>query len=284
MKVLLALLLACCAATGPALAAEEPAASRDDGRMRIVPYQPDNVVDLVASVGSSLALQFDDKETVADIWVSDSSKTDIRMTAAGNVAIVKPAVALPAEPMFVRTQRADGGIRLYTFQLEVKPADDPGPNTDTMYRVRFTYPEDVEAAHAAAARVAAAARATRIAARHLADPSQAGPSNYRYVAQGDRNLVPVEMWDDGLSTYIRYAGNQRIPSVYVIDPDGEEALTNYSVEGSLITIHQTALRFRLRDGDTVLCIWNRGWNPAGSNPGTGTTKPDVMRELRDGRS
>jgi type IV secretion system protein VirB9 len=280
MRILPVLLLVSCAAAARALAAQEPAPAPNDGRMRIVPYQRDNVVHLVTSVGSSLALQFDDKETVADIWVSDSSKTDIRMTAAGNVAIVKPAVALPSEPMFVRTQRADGSLRLYTFQLEVRQTDDPGPNADTMYRVRFTYPGDLAAARAAAARSDAAARADKIAARHLADASPAEPMNYRYVAKGDRNLVPIEMWDDGLSTYIRYAGNQRIPSVYVVDPDGKEALTNYSVEGSLITIHQTAPRFCLRDGDTVLCIWNRGWNPAASNPGTGTTNPDVVRELR----
>ncbi|MFC7694210.1 hypothetical protein ACFQY5_37600 [Paeniroseomonas aquatica] len=36
---------------------------------------------------------------------------------------------------------------------------------------------------------------------------------------------------------------------------------------------------RLRDGEAVLCIINQGFDATGRNPGTGTTDPDVVREL-----
>jgi type IV secretion system protein VirB9 len=65
----------------------------------------------------------------------------------------------------------------------------------------------------------------------------------------------------------------------VIDPDGKEATAAYSVDGSTVQVGETARELRLRDGDTVLNIYNLGYNAVGSNPGTGTTSPDVVRVI-----
>jgi type IV secretion system protein VirB9 len=89
--------------------------------------------------------------------------------------------------------------------------------------------------------------------------------------------VSPAVWDDGQSTMIRLLGNSRIPSVYVVGPDGKEAVANYSVSGDLITVHQVAPQLRLRDGDAVLCLTNNAFNPVGVNYATGTTSPDVVR-------
>ena len=91
------------------------------------------------------------------------------------------------------------------------------------------------------------------------------------------------MWDDGQSTFLRYPGNRRLPTFFVVHSDDKrrEASVNYSVAtNGLVTLHQTAGEFRLRDGDQVLCIFNRAFNRIGRNPGTGTTSADVVREAR----
>ena len=62
-----------------------------------------------------------------------------------------------------------------------------------------------------------------------------------------------------------------------MNPDGNEAATNYTVDGSRVIVHQTAPEFRLRDGNSVVCIKNNAWNPIGASPGTGTISPDVIR-------
>lgn len=80
---------------------------------------------------------------------------------------------------------------------------------------------------------------------------------------------------------LQFAGNARIPSIFVIDPDGKEATASYSVTGNIIQIGQTAREFRLRDGDTVLNVYNLGFGTVGGNPGTGTTSPQVMRVVGD---
>ena len=282
--LLAAALLATVVSFAPvAQAAQTPAPAPGDKRMRSIAYQPDDVVNVVTTLGSTLAIQFADSETVQDIWVSDSAKKDCKVQGAGNIALIKPATALPAAPMFVRTALSEGGFRLYTFQLQVKEGDTAEATPDTMFRIRFSYPADEAAARRAAAAKSRQERQDRLMQTRLASARSAAPVNWRYVAQGDQNLVPAETWDDGQSTFLRFLGNVRIPAVYVINPDGKEALVNYSVEGGLVTIHQTAPQFRLRDGDTVLAVINRAWDPVGSNPGTGTTTPAVARELRSTR-
>ena len=101
------------------------------------------------------------------------------------------------------------------------------------------------------------------------------------MAQGDRGLVPLAVWDNGYSTVLQFADNARIPAIFVIDPDGKEATASYSVDGETVQIGQTVREFRLRDGNTVLNIYNLGFDTVGGNPGTGTTSPQVTRVVGD---
>ncbi len=103
--------------------------------------------------------------------------------------------------------------------------------------------------------------------------------NYKYVAQGNSSLTPITVWDNGYSTVLQFPGNERIPAIFVIDLDGKEATASYSVSGNTVQVGQTAREIRLRDGDTVLNIFNLGYNTVGQNPGTGTTSPEVTRVI-----
>jgi type IV secretion system protein VirB9 len=307
MRPLVCLLLAGPVLATPAWALEAPKEGQHDPRMRVVTYDPDQVVDLHAAVGDTIAVRFADSETVTDVAASD--RADMKIAPNGSVLFLKPVRAMESQPMFVKTRRQDGSMRLYTFQWQAMgtppapaapptttngaslaravipsaaaaPAPAASPAGDAYYVVRFTYPADETAARAAVARKVTAARAAaRAQAALTAAPALAAP-NYRYVAQGDANLMPDRISDDGQSTSLHFPGNVRMPAVYVISPDGKEALTNYSVEDGTITIHQTARALRLRDGDTALNIWNQGWDPVGTNPGTGTTSKNVVRMIR----
>ena len=163
------------------------------------------------------------------------------------------------------------------------------------YSVQFTYPAD-EAAHrqaiwaaqAAKDLVASQAREARAQLQlahqqmeqHARDP-MSGDRNWHYVAQGDRSLLPMEVFDNGYSTVFRFPGNVRIPSVFVINPDGKEATPNYSVKGDLVQVDSVARGWRLRDGQTVLAIYNKAFDPVGKNPDTQTTSPNVQRVVKD---
>ena len=100
--------------------------------------------------------------------------------------------------------------------------------------------------------------------------------------RGDISLMPRWVWDNGYSTAFVFPGQQRMPSLYDVAPDGKESTASYSVHGDTIIATGTARQWRLRDGDTVMEIFDLSYNPVGSTPGTGTASPLVTRVLKGG--
>ena len=68
--------------------------------------------------------------------------------------------------------------------------------------------------------------------------------------------------------------------VYKVMEDGSEALLNTHMEDDVIVIHETAKKFVLRLGKSVLAIENRGFNDKGSFNRTGTDSNDSVRVTR----
>jgi type IV secretion system protein VirB9 len=280
----------------PALsrADQMPVSGAYDSRMRYVAYNPGQVVHLSTVVGATMVVTFGATETVTSVAETDTMH--LAAVPKGNYLFLKPSAALPLQPIIVLTQRQDGSLRRYVFEIEtVTGATTANGANGVYFSVQFTYPQDEAAAYAAAqdaeavqtARLnqIAAAAAARTAAASILDAQRTnpfiGPRNYRYVAQGDHSLAPLSVWDNGYSTVLQFPGNTPIPAVFVIDPDGKEATATYAVSGNTIQVDQTARELRLRDGDTALNIYNLGYNMVGSNPGTGTTSPDVQRLILD---
>jgi type IV secretion system protein VirB9 len=273
-----------------AYADQTPIAGHYDSRMRYVAYNPGQVVHLSTIVGATMVVTFAPDEIVTSVAETDS--LHLAAVPKGNYLFLKPSAMLTLQPIIVLTQRPDGSLRRYVFEIETVNAPSTADGAaGVFYAVQFTYPADEAAA--AAARAAADAtkveqlnqqalqRATQAAANAALQDEQtnpnAGPRNYRYVAEGDRSLAPVAIWDNGYSTLLQFAGNARIPSIFVIDPDGKEATASYAVNGDIVQLDQTAREWRLRDGDTVLDIFNLGYQSVGGNPETGTTSPAVSR-------
>lgn len=89
-------------------------------------------------------------------------------------------------------------------------------------------------------------------------------------------FAPV-VWDDGQSTFFRFPGNQRVPTISAITPDGREGAVNLSTSGDLVTAQQVAAKWVLRDGRQVACVVNHAYDPVGIRPDTGTSSPNVER-------
>ena len=149
------------------------------------------------------------------------------------------------------------------------------------YTIRFQYPADEAAANAAKWR-AMQARAKDDAAEialHQAPPSAV--RNVRYVAMGDLQIGPTEIFDDGNTTELHFPGNMRLPTIYTVAPDGAEAVVGgvTTEDNGVVKLHGTMPVVRLRDGGLVLCIFNLAYNAVGTGPGTGTTDPDIRRTV-----
>lgn len=293
MKKLALPLLCASLLSSPTWAEQDPQPGRHDPRMRYITYNEGQVVHLSTAIGATLVVGFDSKETVTAVAVTDSK--DLQAMPKGNFLFFKSKGPLPVQPVIVLTTNGSE-TRRYVFEVMTVDAKDLSASSPGVYySVQFTYPDQ----EAARRRAAFLDRAAKLRAGWQARQAQlqlqlahtqmeqrardpfSGIRNWRYIAQGDRSILPLEVFDNGFSTVFRFPGNVRIPSVFVINPDGKEATANYAVKGDLVQVDSVARGWRLRDGQTVLCIWNQAFDAVGQNPETGTTSPNVQRVVKE---
>jgi type IV secretion system protein VirB9 len=260
-----------------------------DSRMRYAAYNPGQVVHLSTEIGATLVVGFSDKESVDAVAETDT--VHLSAVPKGNYLFFRPTAALALQPVVVLTTLPDGKRRRYVFEIEtVATPSMANGSSGVYYSVQFTYPFDIAAEDAAKAAIAEKARQDAVKAVEQArtqallkkpenDPALAD-RNWRYVARGDRSLTPIAVFDNGYSTVFRFPENERIPAIFVINPDGKEATAPYSVSGGYAQVGMTAREFRLRDGNTVLEVFNLAYDTMGKNPATGTVSPDVQRQVK----
>jgi type IV secretion system protein VirB9 len=265
-----------------------PGANRKDARMRSVVYDRGQVVRLSTVAGTALVVTFSAAEKITAVAVTDSK--NLAAMPRDNFLFLKSHTPLAPQPVIVLTQ-GRRGMRRYVFEIEaVSPQRQAAEHRDIYYSVEFRYPGDEAAARAAVARRRAqqqqvvAQRAATRRARALLEqakvPQPTPSNNWRYVAKGSRSLMPAEVYDNGYSTFFRFPGAVRVPAIFRINPDGREATANTSVRGDYVVVSSVASGWRLRDGRTLLSIWNRAYDRTGNPPDTGTVSPAVMRVVK----
>lgn len=271
-------LTAAAIAFSSAHALQEPKGGARDDRVKIVTYDPANVVKIVGVVRTSTQVQFAEDEEIAHVAIGDSVAWEV--APAGNILFLKPREKHPPTNLQVVTTKRDGRKRSYNFELSIREGGSIGVGTGSYFMVRFSYPGD-EAAQREAERRAQAEVANAQTADNVIDFHAAyGPRNWSYSAQGTNAIEPAAVYDDGKSTYFRFEGNMDIPSIYLVSTDGSENLVPKDVRGELVVVHAIGPQFVLRRGGDALCIFNEAYNPQGINPQTGTTSPSVKRVVK----
>lgn len=112
--------------------------------------------------------------------------------------------------------------------------------------------------------------------------------NSRYVGWGSTAIAPVNVCDNGQMTFLRYQGQLRPPSVFILGPDGKEQALIPFMRGDTLVVPRVVKEMHLYSGQTALYVFNRAYNPAGVNPatgtladpGAGTISPGVQRVLK----
>lgn len=222
------------AGCGAALAESKPAAGRADSRVRFVAYDGTNVVRVETKMGVSTMLDLGDGEKVETLAAGDTVSWSIVPTKRGDVIFVKPLKAGAATNLSVVT----AGKKTFMFELREGAA--------TVFAVKFRYPDEERsrALLGAAKDLAAFPNLRRADAR----------GHYRnYVARGSDAYRPVEAFDDGLKTFLRFEGD--VPAFFLVQPDGTETLLNWRREGEFIVLDKVAAQLTLRKGSESTCVY-----------------------------
>jgi type IV secretion system protein VirB9 len=266
------------AVAGSAQAVEVPHPGQADPRIKTVDYDPLQVVRVVGAFRTATEVLFSDGETIEHVALGDTSGWDV--VAEKNILFAKPKAVRAPTNLIVTTTFGQGEVRHYTFELATRggPTGHAAPNT--FFVVRFRYPTQEKAILTAAISAEEQALQRKVLDLKLERGVLEGPRNLAYELQGSTSIAPSEVTDNGRFTVLRFPGQQAVPAIYAVTPDGTESLAPFDVRGEFVVIHQTGARFRLRRGREVLCIFNQAFKPYGVDLGTGTAAPQVDRTLK----
>jgi type IV secretion system protein VirB9 len=241
-----------------------PAVGKVDARVRVVAYDPEDVISLQGYVGYQIHLQFAEGEEFVNLGSGDNGAFDIG--AERNHFFIKPKEARAATNFTVLTN-----LRAYHFDYIVSSIAPVGAAARRMvYSIRFSYPEDE-------ARAAVADQQRRRADARMSQGATDRPRNSDYWFCGSDTLKPVSAHDDGVQTRLRFQARSDFPAMFVRNDDGSESLLNFNVEADEVVIHRVARRFVLRRGGLVGCVINRSFVGGGARTPTNTSATGVQR-------
>ena len=238
-------------------------ATFDDPRVRDVSYAPNAVYHLSGRIGYQIDIEFEAGERYVGLAAGDVN--GLSFESQDNHVFLKPKAASVVTNLTILTDR-----RHYYFDYSVSAnRATVTPASDTLYALRFRYPQE-------AARQAANDESTLHLDRALDIAVQ--PLNRRYGFCGSRFLQPTAAFDDGVRTHLSFPARAEFPAVDVQNDDGTESLVNFTVTSDGLTIHRIARRFILRRGALKGCVVNEGFDGSGERLATGTVSTDVRRD------
>lgn len=221
---------------GAAIAASHPHRIAADSHIKVVQYDPNNVVLLNGQYGYQTQITFASNEAVQNVSLGDSMAW--QAVPVANHLFIKP-VAASKTNMTVLTN-----ANSYNFQLDSQQQD--GAPT---YKLQFVYPQGGFNASGQSNAVA------------MFEPDKL---NWKYSYTGDAGLAPQSVFDNSQFTFFKFKNNSRLPSVFIVDQQRNETLVNYHMQGEYLVVNSVAKQFSLRDGETVTTVYNNfaigDWN------------------------
>jgi type IV secretion system protein VirB9 len=226
--------------SGVAVAESNPRAVRADQRIRTVAFETDDVVFLKGTMGVSTMIVFDDDERIATVAMGDSQSWQAVPDQSKRYLFIKPLERDAATNMNVVTNK-----RIYNFVLHAAN----GVGKETVYKLRFSYPDDLADARLLTRAKAMAANPNLSA---LAAHPEAINDDYGY--KGEVINKPKRVADDGLKTYFEFDGE--IPAIFRVKKDRSETLANYRREGDVIVVDGVSAQWTLRNGSQATCVFD----------------------------
>jgi len=259
-------LVLCVWASQYAFAEQTPKPGLVDSRIRVVAYDPDQVIKIRGYVGYQIFFEFAEGETFVNLAAGDNKALDVGYEA--NHLVIKPLAEKVATNITVITNR-----RVYEFDYSATAAKPNPALGNVIYSLRFIYPQDE-------AKKAAEQLEQERTNQQLAGQGPQRPRNANYWACGSSAIRPVSAYDDGVQTRLRFAAHSEFPAMYVKNDDDSESLLNFTVEGEDVVIHRVSHRFVLRRGRLVACIENRSFDGGGERLQSETLVPGVERRTK----
>lgn len=198
-----------------------------DKHIKIVNFDPNNVIVIQGKYGYQTQIVFAPNETVKDVSIGDSMAW--QAVPVNNNLFIKPVTSSNTN-MTVLTNLNSYNFQLNSTELNITPT----------YKLQFVYPASGYDAEGNTNMVG------------TCDPTKI---NWKYSFTGDRALAPIEAFDcNGQFTYLRF--KNITPAIFMVDKNKKETLINYHMQGNYLVVNTVAKQFTLRDGNYVTTLYN----------------------------
>jgi type IV secretion system protein VirB9 len=237
-----------------AQAAERPLPGPSDPRIRVVHYDPNEVVELEGTLGYAMSVEFGDNEKIENVAIGDSQGWQVTPNRRANLLFVKPMRRDAVTNMAVFTN-----LRHYMFDLSVGP-DQGARDRNIIFGVRFEYPEP--------------ARAVLATDQGPPKPQMPSDVNHAYSYEGSSRYLPTRVFDDGHSTFFAFSQAADYPAIFVVDSDNQESVVNVASRDGYLVVDRVAPEFVLRRGPEMTRIINDGYKEEGPGPLSPKPRPE----------
>ncbi len=265
-----------------------PASSESSAaRIKELTYDASTVYVIRTKYGYQTNIVFDPKEEIQAMSVGDRSLW--QLIPAGNRLYIRPMTENLSTNMTLLTNK-------HSYEFDLKSVDDKSESN--AYVIRFVYPEKITPPPSMPADnsgftmippqpqvnnspefvpnqpiIDGALHSLRLPNDHMPVPNDHMPKpapavvapesyNYNYTYSGVDALAPLQVYDDGHSTYIKYAAIPKsIPSALVVDANGKESPAPSIVKGSSLIIDGVVGELALRSENGEVVIYNESINP-----------------------
>jgi type IV secretion system protein VirB9 len=234
--------LALVAAT--AQAAVVPMPGPGDPRIRWVRYDPDQVVELRATLGYQMTVEFGDDERIENVSIGDSLGWQITPNRKATLLFVKPVAHGARTNMTVITS-----LRRYVFELSSRRLGPNDHGDSVIYGLRFSYPVPLRLAEAPPP----------------PPPQPPQDVNHAYSYRGSGRDLPTRVFDDGHATYFSFAETSDYPAILAVDGK-TQTMVNSAMRDGFVVVDQLAPAFILRRGKESTMIINQGWREPAPGP------------------
>lgn len=272
MKKFLILLLLAASSFNSVFALDKPQSGREDKRVFYTDYKPDEIYPISAVNGLITTIIFEPGETVKNFGSGFSTAWEF--AARENHFFLKPKEKQGTTNLVVVTDR-----RTYLFDVKLT-----ANRSKATYRLAFRYPLEEQA------RIAAEAEKKHVKAlleespiKENSESKEQTNQNRSYSmnfgsAANSKRIAPIEAFDDGRFTYLKFSKHTDFPAAYR-KVDQEETLVNSHVNGDWLVLHGVFEEILLRAGRSVVGIYNDNYTGGGVNEEGGVSVPGLKREI-----
>lgn len=227
-------------AAGLSAAAQKPQGLASDARIKVVTYDPNNVVEVSTRFGYATTIVLGQGEYVTlDGGMGKKAGWEVVSKPHSNFIVVKPKLDNNETNLNFKTNKN----RIYALSL--KASDNKRHPT---YMLRFEYPEHW--GHSPFS----SRKQTYEMIENFGNPKDI---NDQYSFSGDTTIAPVKAQDNATFTLLRFRKGRPVPAILAVDPvTRKESLVNFRVQGDFVVVEGVYQQMTLRYGPHVTCLFN----------------------------